>query len=66
MRLFLDTSVLVAALVAAHPQHGWALAWVQRILLLAADRANVDQIVTLNARDFRRVYPALADRIVGP
>lgn len=36
------------------------------LLLHAAWRANVDRVVTLNARDFRRVYPALADRIVSP
>jgi predicted nucleic acid-binding protein len=32
----------------------------------AAERSNVDQIITLNERDFRRVYPALADRIITP
>lgn len=36
------------------------------LLLHAASRAGVDQIVTLNAHDFRRVYPSLADRIVSP
>jgi predicted nucleic acid-binding protein len=36
------------------------------LILQAAARSNVDQIVTLNERDFRRVYPALADRIVAP
>lgn len=36
------------------------------LLLHAAWKAGVDQVVTLNARDFRRVYPALADKIVSP
>ena len=36
------------------------------LLLHAARKADVDQVVTLNAHDFRRVYPALADKIVSP
>jgi predicted nucleic acid-binding protein len=36
------------------------------LLLHAASKADVDQVVTLNAYDFRRVYPALADKIVSP
>lgn len=36
------------------------------ILLHAALKAEVDQIVTLNESDFRRVYPALAGKIVSP
>jgi predicted nucleic acid-binding protein len=36
------------------------------LLLHAAAKAGVDQVVTLNAHDFRRVYPALADKIVSP
>ena len=36
------------------------------LLLHAAWKADVDQVVTLNAHDFRRVYPALAGRIVSP
>ncbi len=36
------------------------------VLLHTAQKANVDQIVTLNESDFRRVYPALADRVVSP
>lgn len=34
--------------------------------LHAAWTAGVDRIVTLNAHDFRRVYPALAEKIVSP
>lgn len=36
------------------------------LLLHVAAKAGVDQVVTLNAYDFRRVYPALADKIVSP
>jgi len=36
------------------------------LILRAAITANVDQIVTFNADDFRRVYPALAEKIVSP
>jgi predicted nucleic acid-binding protein len=36
------------------------------LLLHAAWKADVDQVVTLNAHDFRRVYPAFADKIVSP
>ncbi|MBI3241476.1 MAG: PIN domain-containing protein [Chloroflexi bacterium] len=144
MRILLDTSVLVAAMVEAHPAHSAALPWLQRakggidtglvaahslaelyailttlpveprilpsialelikhnvldmlevvflsgddyatlisrlaglgivggatydaLILHAASKANVDQVITLNEKDFRRVYPELADRIVSP
>lgn len=36
------------------------------LLLHTAAKVGVDQVVTLNAHDFRRVYPALADKIVSP
>jgi predicted nucleic acid-binding protein len=36
------------------------------LLLHAAWIAGVDRVVTLNAHDFRRVYPALADKIISP
>ena len=36
------------------------------LLLHAAWKAGVDQVVTLNPYDFRRVYPALADKISSP
>ena len=35
------------------------------VLLHAAQKANVEQIVTLNEAHFRRVYPALADKVVS-
>jgi len=115
VRILLDTSVLVAAMVESHPAHTRALPWLQRVkgetdtglvaahslaelyailttlpvqprilptvaqqlikynvldvfevVLHTASKANVDQVVTLNEKDFRRVYPNLADRIVSP
>lgn len=144
MRILLDTSVLVAAMVEGHSFHAVALPWLQRIqqgtevglvaahtvaelyavltrlpvrprispsmavqlirtnvlatcevvalseddyvslldhladvgltggavydaiLMHTAKRADVDQIVTLNESDFRRVYPALADKVISP
>ncbi len=144
MRVLLDTSVLVAAMVESHPAHARALPWLQRaqdgtdtglvaahslaelyailttlpvqprippavaqrliehnvlnkfrvvflsdedyiavinhlsglgivggatydvLILHAAVKANADQVVTLNEKDFLRVYPALADKIVSP
>ena len=36
------------------------------LIIHAALKANADQILTLNTRDFRRVYPELADKIVAP
>lgn len=144
MRILLDTSVLVAAMVEAHPAHERALPWLQRardaenvglvaahslaelyailttlpvqprissavahqliehnvldmfqvvslsdqdyatiiehlsdlgivggatydaLILCAALKAEADQVITLNERDFRRVYPDIADRIISP
>jgi predicted nucleic acid-binding protein len=144
MRVLLDTSVLVAAMVESHPAHTQALPWLQRVrdgtetglvaahtlaelyailttlpvqphippavalqliqhnvldrfkvvflsdedyvavidhlsdlgivggatydalILHAAAKAKADQVVTLNEKDFRRVYPGLADKIVSP
>jgi predicted nucleic acid-binding protein len=144
MRILLDTSVLVAAVVEAHPAHAQALPWLQRVkngtdvgivaahslaelyavlttlpvqprilpqtaqqliqhnlldvfevaflsdkeyiavieqlsalgivggatydalILHAAAKANVEQVITLNPNDFRRVYPGLADKITTP
>ncbi|WP_448539592.1 PIN domain-containing protein [Roseiflexus sp.] len=36
------------------------------LILRAAATANVDLVVTLNEKDFQRVYPNLADKIVAP
>jgi predicted nucleic acid-binding protein len=36
------------------------------LILYAALKADADQVITLNERDFRRVYPDIADRIISP
>lgn len=36
------------------------------LILWAARKADVDRIVTLNEKDFRRVSPKLVDRLVSP
>lgn len=36
------------------------------IHLHAAAKSEVDRVVTLNAKDFRRVYPTLAEKIIAP
>lgn len=36
------------------------------LILQTAAKANVDQVVTLNEKDFRRVHPDLAEKIVSP
>ncbi|MEP7341610.1 MAG: hypothetical protein ABI977_28015 [Acidobacteriota bacterium] len=36
------------------------------VIACAAAKAQVDHIVTFNARDFRRVYPALAASVIVP
>ena len=36
------------------------------LILRAADNAGVDLVVTLNEKDFQRVYPYLADKVVAP
>lgn len=144
MRVLLDTSVLVAALVRSHPRHAAALPWLARarsgelglvvaahclaeldatlttlpvrprisphtavrlreenlpeatevvalttddygavlgrvaaldlaggvvydaLIARAAEVAGVDRLVTLNERDFRRVWPEGEERIAGP
>jgi predicted nucleic acid-binding protein len=144
MRVLLDTSVLVAGMVEAHPMHKNALPWLQGVkdgthagfvsahsiaelysilttlpvqphippdvarrlihqnviascdvvplsdkdyavvidhlgelgivggatydalILYAAIKAGVDRVVTLNEKDFRKVYPEFADRVSGP
>ena len=41
MKLFFDTSVLVAAMVTAHPQHGPAAAALARVVSGGKDKGNV-------------------------
>jgi len=36
------------------------------IIACAAAKAQVDHIITLNPKDFRRVYPALAASVIVP
>jgi predicted nucleic acid-binding protein len=36
------------------------------LILKAALKANVDYVVTLNEKDFKRVYPDFADKIISP
>ena len=36
------------------------------LILQAGLKANVDQVITLNQKDFCRVHPEFADRIVSP
>jgi predicted nucleic acid-binding protein len=144
MKVLLDTSVLVAAMIEAHPAHERALSWLQRakgkeitavvachtlaelyavltrlplqppispavawqliqknvlttleivslsendyravlehlsqqgvaggatydaLIAFAASKAKVDQLVTLNEKDFLKVYPDLVEQIVVP
>jgi predicted nucleic acid-binding protein len=144
MKVLLDTSVLVAAMVEAHPMHELALPWLQRVkgasdlgvvaahsiaelyavlttlpvhpqispsiarclieqnvldsceivslsqedyiaiidhlsesgivggvtydalILYAALKVNADRVITLNEKDFQRIYTEIADRVVTP
>jgi predicted nucleic acid-binding protein len=59
MKLFLDTSVLVAALVEAHPAHERALPWLQRI------RDGTDAGV-ISAHSFAELYSILTTLPVRP
>ena len=36
------------------------------LILKAAIKANVDRVITLNEKDFKRVYPDFADKIMSP
>ncbi len=36
------------------------------LILKAAIKANVDYVITLNEKDFKRVYPDFADKIISP
>ena len=36
------------------------------VILHAAAKARADQVVTLNERDFRRIYPDLAEKVISP
>lgn len=36
------------------------------LIAYTASKAKVDQLVTFNAKDFRKIYPALSKQIVEP
>jgi predicted nucleic acid-binding protein len=36
------------------------------LIVYVAMKIEIDQVLTLNARDFRRVYPGLANKMVEP
>ena len=36
------------------------------LIIYAALKAEVDQVVTLNEKDFRRIYPGFRDKIISP
>jgi predicted nucleic acid-binding protein len=36
------------------------------LIVYAAMKADAGQILTLNEKDFRRIYPEIADRIIAP
>lgn len=36
------------------------------LILYAALKAEADQMLTLNEKDFRRIYPELTDKISSP
>lgn len=36
------------------------------LILYTALKVNIDQVITLNEKDFRRIYPTLASQIVSP
>ncbi len=36
------------------------------LIMYAALKVDVDHIVTFNKRDFRRIYPELADKVISP
>ena len=36
------------------------------LILYAATKVGVDRVITLNEKDFRRVYPELAGQITSP
>lgn len=59
-----DEYLKVIAYLASHGISGGAV--YDALILHAASLAGVDQILTFNARDFRRVYPSIADRVTIP
>ncbi len=59
MKILVDTSVLVAAMVTGHPAHEWALPWLQRI----RDRADIGFV---SAHSIAELYSILSTLPVKP
>jgi len=76
MKILLDTSILVAAMIEAHPAHERSKHLSESnivggltydaVILYTAFKVEIDRIVTLNKRDFVRIYPDIADKIILP
>jgi predicted nucleic acid-binding protein len=70
MKILLDTSVLVAAMVEGHPAHGVALPWLQRIReqpetgLVAAHSVAELYAVLTTLPIHPRISPAMAQRLI--
>jgi len=70
VRVFFDTSVLVAAIVEAHPRHAQAVSWLRRarsgeVEFLAASHSLAELYSTLTTLPSRpRISPAAAWRLV--
>jgi predicted nucleic acid-binding protein len=61
MKILFDTSVLVAAI--SNIVGGVIY---DAVILYTAFKVEIDRIVTLNKRDFVRIYPGIADKIILP
>lgn len=73
MKVFFDTSVLLAALVREHPRHdrlgdpGLSGGIIYDALACrAAIRAKAEILLTFNVKDFHRACPEVASRIEEP
>ncbi len=70
MRVFFDTSVLVAAMIQSHPQHELAFPWLDRgrrgaLTFLVAAHSLVEVHAVLSSYPTRpRIGPSLAARLV--
>ena len=70
MKAFFDTSVLVAAIVRSHPQHGLALPWLAQarsgeIQLLVASHSLAELYSVLSTLPIRpKIAPSIAWRLV--
>jgi len=70
MKVLLDTSVLVAAMVEAHPHHGRALSWIQRakrreVTAIIASHSLAELYAILTSLPLRpRIPPATAWQLI--